>query len=354
MEQLTSILQEFPNDPNRDEILKIRGELEDILSSSKSFSSENFTQKSPGIPEPQRASKPSTDFFGTLPSLFQWFKLPPAAHCSDQKIWNTIHLALNQFSPRQKLENTNILKRWLASKNIVEDSENLEVIAFPKDEIIFPGASGSLNIKGLKFHPNGACHPKVKNLLSSNDISTLPESKVRMAQIVSAWMWLSENFLLSHHALESIHPYGFHSLVEPNEKTKYQNELFHRFQRAFNHPSIDEKYFKFLVALDEALQSLVPQPLPEKDSRMGKLREEIRDDLQETSQILNRQGIEVDWKPLWGKTDIVRRWTKRQNDIAVQEGGVRGEILACLRVYASLPKEQILGRVIFRDLRELS
>ena len=57
----------------------------------------------------------------------------------------------------------------------------------------------------------------------------------------------------------------------------------------------------------------------------------------------------MQFRPLWGPYADVRAFSK--DDLELDNGGIQGEVLACLRVYAKINDEELKGRVLFRSLR---
>ena len=159
-----------------------------------------------------------------------------------------------------------------------------------------------------------------------------------------------------HHALKSVDRFGVRSLQIESEKFKYIAALVERFQRVQlssdklgEHARSERDPITALRAkldLDEAIHSLVYLPPVERYSWWGKLQQEARRTLDLAVAKAREAGNQVQIRPLWGTyADI---YTYSKDDLRLENGGIPGEVSACLRVYAKINDEILPGRVLFR------
>jgi hypothetical protein len=89
-------------------------------------------------------------------------------------------------------------------------------------------------------------------------------------------------------------------------------------------------------------------PTSDRYSWWGKLQLEARRTLDPAIERARKAGYQVQIRPLWGTYADIFNWSK--DDLQLDIGGVRGEVSACLRVYAKINDEVLPGRVLFRSL----
>lgn len=209
--------------------------------------------------------------------------------------------------------------------------------------IVYPGLVDDARAKGLCLSRQAHLDHRLSNeSLQGSDLTTLAE----VVTICLHFVDHPDRDL--HHALQSIEPFGFKLLSNsPQDQRKYTSALIDRFQRAQAAEKTQDRA-KILTArldLDEAIHSLIYLPPVERDtSWWGKLQQTARRTLIDKS-----RQYDIKLRALWGTYADIQKWSK--NDLEINAGGIQGEVSACLRVYANLDKDSLLGRVIFRSFR---
>jgi hypothetical protein len=170
-----------------------------------------------------------------------------------------------------------------------------------------------------------------------------------LAGVVSICLKFIELDLSLHHALKSVDRFGVRSLNDEREKSKYITALIDRFRRVqTTADNVDPVVaLRARLDLDEAIHSLVYLPCVDRYSWWGKLQQEARRTLDQVVEKTRDAGYHVQIRPLWGTYADVFNWSK--DDLQIDIGGVRGEVSACLRVYAKINDEVLSGRVLFRS-----
>ncbi|HLP89044.1 MAG TPA: hypothetical protein VK184_10695 [Nostocaceae cyanobacterium] len=227
----------------------------------------------------------------------------------------------------------------------VVDDHHLYELPFIRDEVIYPGLTGTVQVGGLclsqkallnsplgQKHPTGNLHLLAGFLLFYS----------KMLQIDSDL----------HHALKSVFSFDVVSLhSKPEQKNQYWEALGDRFQRVQKAEENTDPIvsLRAWIDMDEAIHSLIFIPPAERYSWWGKFQQESRRILKKVADKAIKAGHEVRIKQLSGLyADI---YTLSKDDLQLDFGGTPGEVLTCLRVYARINQEEFPGRVIFRSLR---
>ncbi len=183
-----------------------------------------------------------------------------------------------------------------------------------------------------------------------------PDNTSENIHLLAGFLLLYINFIEIdqdlHHALKSVFGFDVVSLhSKPEQKNQYIEALsdrFHRVQKAENNtdPLLTLRAW---IDMDEAIHSLVFIPPAERYSWWGKLQQESRRILKKVADRANIAGHNVRIRQLSGLyADIC---TSSKGDLQLECGGVPGEVLTCLRVYARINQQEFPGRVIFRSSR---
>lgn len=221
----------------------------------------------------------------------------------------------------------------------IADNSNLFQLPFIRDEIIYPGLSGTVQSQGLTLYQEALSNPQ-------NNASDLP----------AAFLFLYMNFIEIdpdlHHALKSVFGFDVVSLhSKPEQRHQYIDALSDRFQRTQKADKTTDplSILRAWIDMDEAIHSLVFVPPAERYSWWGKLQHESRRILKKVVDEANNAGNEVRIRQLSGLyADIC---ASSKDDLQLDCGGIPGEVLTCLRVYARINQEESPGRVIFRSSR---
>ena len=264
---------------------------------------------------------------------------------TDAEIWNEIHRKLLRVP-----EDVATLWRHKALElaqevGAIADHNNLDELPFVRDEIIYPGLSGTVKAKGLCLSQTALVNAEISQ-------THLSENLYLIAGFLLLYIKFIEIDPDLHHALKSVFSFDVVSLSAKLEQ-RYQyidalSDRLHRIQK------IDENTDAVLnlcawIDMDEAIHSLVFIPPAERYSWWGKLQKESRHLLKKAADKAVKAGNEVRLKQLSGLYADVCEFSK--DDLQLDCGGNPGEVLTCLRVYAKINQQQYPGRVIFRTLR---
>jgi hypothetical protein len=264
---------------------------------------------------------------------------------TDAELWNEIHRKLLRipddlaaFWQQRALD--------LAQEiGAIEDNFNLYQLPFIRDEIVYPGLKGSVNIQGLCLSQKALLNSKLAQNIDSEDL-----------QLITSFLNLYLKFIEIepdlHHALKSIFSFDILPLnSKPEQQHQYIEALtdrFHRTQKAEeNHDIL--AIVRAWIDIDEAIHSLVFIPPVERYSWWGKLQQKSRRTLKKVADKANKSGHNVRIRQLSGLYADICAFSK--DDLQLNCGGIPGEVLTCLRVYARINQEESPGRVIFRSLR---
>ncbi|MBG1270137.1 hypothetical protein [Nostoc sp. WHI] len=224
----------------------------------------------------------------------------------------------------------------------IADNSNLYQLPFIRDEIIYPGLSGTVQTQGLS--------------LSQQALLNSQTSQSNTSDLLAGFLHLYIKFIEIdpdlHHALKSVFSFDIISLhSKPEQKNQYINALSDRFGRT---QKAEENADPLLtlrawIDMDEAIHSLVFVPPSERYSWWGKLQNESRRILKKVTDEAIKTGNKVRIRQLSGiYADIC---ASSKDDLQLDCGGIPGEVLTCLRVYVQINQEESPGRVIFRSSR---
>ncbi|MCC5615606.1 hypothetical protein LC605_11090 [Nostoc sp. CHAB 5836] len=224
----------------------------------------------------------------------------------------------------------------------IADNSNLYQLPFIRDEIIYPGLSGTVKTQGLS--------------LSQQALSNSQIPQGNTSDILAGFLYLYIKFIEIdpdlHHALKSVFSFdiiSFHS--KPERRHQYIEALSDRFQRIQKAEKNTDPLLilRAWIDMDEAIHSLVFVPPAERYSWWGKLQNESRRILKKVTDEANNAGNEVRIRQLSGLYADICALSK--DDLQLDCGGIPGEVLTCLRIYARINQEESPGRVIFRSSR---
>jgi hypothetical protein len=172
--------------------------------------------------------------------------------------------------------------------------------------------------------------------------------------LTAACLWFIEHDPHLCHGLKSVFRFGIRPLTG-NLRERYVAELLRRWDRVRDTLAgsradlsrVDwQVHLKALVDLDEALNSLVHQPVAAADSWWGNLLGQTRQELFLARDQAVQGGSAVQLQVLGGNFADVNRLAP---DSLQVDFGVPGEVNACLRVWARIDGEEMKGRVLFRS-----
>ncbi len=278
--------------------------------------------------------------FLTDPELLYYLGQFQLKSSTDESLWHEMQRLLLRVPASLASTWRHRAMKLAQEVGAVEDRRSLLTLPFYRNEAIYPGLSGSVSAQGLQLSERLGFDPRVDVLKPDGDLSLL-------AGIVSFYIKFVDIDLSLCHALQSIDEFGLRSLASQSERNRYIEALINCFKRvqAAEQSSNPTIILRARLDLDEAIHSLVYNPPVERDtSWWGKLQQEARQTL-----IVRARQYNVQIRQLWGTFSDVCAWSK--HDLELDNGGIKGEVSACLRVYAKMDDTVLPGRVLFRSLR---
>lgn len=262
---------------------------------------------------------------------------------TDGDLWNEIQRLLLRVPAHIANKWRQRAKKFAEEVGASEDKRALLKVPSSWDEIIYPGLSGSVQAQGLRLSN--------KSTFDLDDLKItkekLEDDLYFLAGVVCTLIKFIELDSYLHHAFQNINQFCFRSLELEQERSKYVASLISCFQSVLAaEKSLDPTVIMHArLDLDEAIHSLIYLPPVERDSSWwGKLQQEARHTL-----IAKARQYNVQVRPLWGVYANINTLSK--HDLELDVGGTKGEVSACLRVYARINQEDFPGRVLVRSLR---
>jgi hypothetical protein len=260
----------------------------------------------------------------------------------DSDLWNEMQRLLLRLPEKIAHAWQEYILSQLSKIGVMEDKQAYLSLPFTRNEYLYPGLIGKVKATGLCLSNQVEFDPRLIIETHNNELDFL-------AGVVSICLKFIELDSSLHHALKSVDRFGVRSLHDEREKSKYVTALIDRFRRVqTTADNVDPAVaLRARLDLDEAIHSLVYLPCADRYSWWGKLQQEARRTLDPVVEKTRRAGYHVQIRPLWGTYADVFGWSK--DDLQIDIGGVRGEVSACLRVYAKINDEVLPGRVLFRS-----
>ncbi|BAY08693.1 hypothetical protein [Calothrix sp. NIES-2098] len=326
---------EFPLDPGAELCDEVLQEIHALLQPISLKSNSNNELKLSRLREEFDADKELKLYLGNSQLQSQ----------TDAELWNEIQRKLLRV-PEELATSWRQHSLTIAQEvGAVEDTSNLYPLPFIRDEIVYPGLSGTVEAKGLCLSQKALINSEIIQVSESKDLNSL-----------AGYLNLCINFIEIepdlHHALKSVFSFDIVSLhSKPEQQNQYIEALIHRFQRTQKAVENTDELLtlRTWIDMDEAIHSLVFVPPGDRYSWWGKLQQESRRMLKKFVDRANNAGNDVRIRQLSGLYADICALTK--DDLQLDCGGNPGEVLACLRVYARINQEESPGRVIFRSSR---
>ncbi|MDJ0800089.1 MAG: hypothetical protein QNJ51_25330 [Calothrix sp. MO_167.B12] len=281
--------------------------------------------------------------FNSDPEITKYLGDSPLQSQTDADLWNEIQRQLLRVPEtmaqfwRQKALN------YAKQVGAEEDTSNLVQLPFIEDEDIYPGLTGSIQATGLSLSTKVPLEPEFYQGNTSEDLRLL-------ACLVSICQRLIDIEPNLHHALKTVDRFDVISLhANAEQRSKYIEALMDRFQRTRKAEENGDilLVLRAWIDIDEAINSLVFVPPAERYSWWGNLKQKSRRIiLREMKQKANEERHDVRIRQLSGLYADVHSLSK--DDLSMKVGGIPGEVLACLRLYARIDQEEFPGRVLYR------
>jgi hypothetical protein len=271
-------------------------------------------------------------------------RFPPLREGTDDEIWNDAQRLLLRLAPELAEEWRQRCLAYAEKAGARPDDARTAVLPLGRDEVIYPGLTGAVEAIGLCSAASAPLDPRVPEPAD-------PDLRF-LAGVTSACLWFIEQDPHLHHALQSVFRFGVAPLAGDQQK-RYRAELLRRWERVRSgaRTAATGQGLKDHLDLDEALHSLVHQPLADARSWWGCLQSQARDVLFQARDRAIRAGCNVHLQLLGGNFADVNRLAP---DSLQVDFGVPGEVAACLRVWARIDSEELKGRVLYRSPGEES
>jgi hypothetical protein len=352
---LQAALNDIPDDPGSEELRELLSALDSLLGSASVFAGPTLpvdelevspaSRAGPGVPGAARLAAPTAEP-GLLPlaravaddaRFREALNRAPLRQGSDDEIWNDVQRLLLRVSPELAVEWQQRCLAYAQDAGGRPDDARTTLLPLGRDEVIYPGLTGAIEATGLR---SSVTAPSDARVAESSDEELRP-----LASIVSSYLWFIEHDPHLHHCLQSVFRFGVAPLAG-DQRQRYQAELLRRWERVRSGTQGLKERLKAHLDLDEALHSLVYQPLADTRSWWGRLQAQARDTLLQARDRAARTGCHVHLQLLSGNFADVNHLAP--NSLQV-DFGVPGEVAACLRVWARIDGEELKGRVLYRS-----
>ncbi|MBW4641864.1 MAG: hypothetical protein KME23_02375 [Goleter apudmare HA4340-LM2] len=283
--------------------------------------------------------------FDADPELSLYLGNSPLQSQTDSDLWNEIQRKLLRLPEDLATLWRQRTLELAAAAGAQADNFHLYQLPFIRDELIYPGLSGTVQAQGLCLSEQALLDAKIAPSHESKDLYVL-------AGFLNLYIKFIEIDPDLHHALKSIFSFDVISLhSKPEQQTYYIDALIDRFQRTEKAEENADPLISLRtwIDIDEAIHSLVFVPPAERYSWWGKLQQQSRRMLKKVADRAISAGNNVRIRQLSGLYADICALTK--DDLQLDCGGTPGEVLTCIRVYARINQEESPGRVLFRSLR---
>ncbi|NET01202.1 MAG: hypothetical protein F6K61_11640 [Sphaerospermopsis sp. SIO1G1] len=346
---------EYPDDPGSELCEQLISEIKEILTSPtiteniEILDNQKLTEHTENL---ALIESQSSNLLDELRTRFEndlelkiYLGYAPLESQSDNELWSEIHRKLLRVPEDVATIWRNRALEIAQKVGATRDYVNMEHLPFARDEILYPGLSGTVEARGLCLS---------KKLLLKSEISENYQSEE--LQLLAGFLLLYEKFIdidpELNHALKSVFGFDIVSLKsQPEQHQLFLQTLSDRLQRTQKYEENTDPILilSAWIDIDEAIHSLVFLPPADRYSWWGKLQQESRKVLKKLADQARKAGYDIKIKQLSGLYADICAYTK--DDLQLDYGGTPGEVLACLRLYVKINQEENPGRVIFRSLR---
>jgi hypothetical protein len=334
---------EFPQDPGIEICDEMLRELHSLLQITAEVTPPDTLEIIPPPEEPKLTHLRQA--FDADKELHSYLGNSPLSSQTDSDLWNEIQRKLLRIPEDVATSWRQIALKMAQQAGAIADNSNLYQLPFIRDEIIYPGLSGSIRAKGLCLSKKVLANEEITQTNASGELHLLAALVLICIKLIDAEPDL-------HHALKSVFSFDIISLhSKPEQRHHYIEALIDRFQRTQKaDETIDPlSSLRAWIDMDEAIHSLVFIPPADRYSWWGKLQHESRRILKKVMDRAIASGYDVRVRQLSGLyADVC---TLSKDDLQLDCGGTPGEVLSCLRVYMRINQEESPGRVIFRSSR---
>jgi hypothetical protein len=343
---LQAALEESPDGAGCEELRGLLTELDSVLGRANSPSNLALPLDAPSSTLPDDWPSgllrllPLARAINGDPRLQAELERSPIRDSSDNEIWNDVQRLLLRLDPGLADEWRRLSLEHAEQTGGRADEAQTVVLPLARDEVIYPGLSGEVRATGLRSAASAALDPRI----------TAPaDADLRfLAGVVSTCLWFIERDPRLCHCLESVFRFGLSPLTG-EQRERYVAEMLRVWERTKVPQPGPKDRLKSLLDLDEAIQSLVYQPMAVPDSWWGRLQRQARDVLFAARDKAVQCGCAVHLQLLGGNFAAINQLAP---DSLQVDFGVPGEVSACLRLWARIDGEQLKGRVLYRSPQE--
>ncbi|MDP5337016.1 MAG: hypothetical protein NWQ28_00380, partial [Nodularia sp. (in: cyanobacteria)] len=256
---------------------------------------------------------------------------------TDADLWTEIHRKLLRVPENLATAWRQRALEFAQEIGALADNVHLRQLPFSRDEIIYPGLNGAVKVPGLCLSEKALLNSGINPVAEYGNLYSL----AGFVQLFQEFIAIDPDL---HHALKSLFSFDIIPLQsQPEQRTQYMKTLSDRWHRVQQAESNSDELLSLRawIDIDEAIHSLVFIPPVERYSWWGNLQQESRRVLKKMAQTAINMGYDVKIRQLSGLYADVCTFSK--DDLQLNCGGVPGEVLTCLRVYARINQEETPG-----------
>ncbi|SFM91287.1 hypothetical protein SAMN04487980_1007188 [Streptomyces sp. cf124] len=227
-----------------------------------------------------------------------------------------------------------------------------EWAALDREQVVLPPLP-RFGAAGVRLGPRAGAAPWALDAAGIEDIAPADGESRSPAQVwavLASWVAaLAELDDQAHHCVESLTHRGALPLADPGHRRAYQQELALRLGRLAVRREADDPSAELQTALavDEALCSVVHLPPAAPGSWWAQIAETSQRAVLDVRRRARAHGADVAVEVLAPSYREARRRTGG-NDIPLDAGGRKGQVLAGLRLWARIDGRELPGRVVYR------
>ena len=229
--------------------------------------------------------------------------------------------------------------RWLRQSGAPEETAGT-IVPGPVDLLLVPPIAGECG--GVRMSPTVIPDSRVGG-------SHLGEIAGRLALVVSGLLWFMDHDPGLRHSLRVISRFGS-AAITGSHRTRYQQALTDRLEAVHRAEAESDTSGLILawIDLDEAIHSLVFDPLPHTQSGFAQLGRAGRETLGSARDRSTSNGQSVHIQVLGGRYADCVGLTDSDADLETASGASPGDVARCLRVFMRLNGTAYPGRVMYR------
>jgi hypothetical protein len=220
----------------------------------------------------------------------------------------------------------------------VEDRDYLQGLDYWRDEVVFRGLKGPVQVAGLGLRRSKDLGKSVDGLLA------------RASCLSDLCLFFAQEDGQTRHALEDLRRSNTYALrgKELDAYSRCVRDRLALLRQAVEEQADPSAEFRAWVRHAESVLSLVYEPPADVESSWWSgIHTDVQDLIEEArarNQDRGKNEIEVRW--MQGAHKEQRQWTTDQ-DIMIDRSFGSGEVVACLRPYVRIGSDRRLGRVIY-------